>query len=58
MLKEYDQNLNIFGSVWVEVSRIISIAKWLRHPLWEREVEGSNPSVGGSGFHSDMDRAA
>ena len=24
MLKEYDQNLNSFGSVWVEVSRIIS----------------------------------
>ena len=30
------------------------IALWLRHPLWECEVDGFNLSVGGSGIYSDM----
>ena len=32
----------------------IRAAQLLRHPLREREVEGSIPSVGGSGVRSDM----
>ena len=30
------------------------IALWIRHPLREREVEGSIPSVGDIGVRSDM----
>ena len=32
----------------------VPIAKWLKHPLRELVVEGSNPSVSGSGVPSDM----
>ena len=36
------------------VYKPVPIAYWIRHPLREREVEGSIPSVGDIGVRSDM----